>query len=169
MRSEQPVVTPLSANYLWSYQIRALFLPWFSPYLTEKWTGERGLWRQLTSPLSRTAMDEVWPQAMPFTLLICKQFVTFRGVGWFAVDPDHLATVVIAPSKYLHNRRRKKEREKSKGENSNTIIILHNNHHKTKINPLNESLQCANGPKCFTHRNPSNPHSKRWKMTLGRY
>lgn len=41
-----------------------------------------------TSPLSVTAMVEVWPQAMLTTTLLIKQLETLRGVGWLAVDPD---------------------------------------------------------------------------------
>lgn len=41
-----------------------------------------------TSPLSVTAMEEVWPQAMLTTTLLRRQLETLRGVGWLAVDPD---------------------------------------------------------------------------------
>lgn len=42
----------------------------------------------VTSPLSRTAMEQSWPQAMFTTTLFCRQLLTLRGVGWFAVEPE---------------------------------------------------------------------------------
>lgn len=42
----------------------------------------------ITSPLSSTAIEQSWPQAMLTTTLFCRQLLTRRGVGWLAVDPE---------------------------------------------------------------------------------
>ncbi len=42
----------------------------------------------VTSPLSTTAKDEVWPQTILTATLFCRQLDTLRGVGWFAVEPE---------------------------------------------------------------------------------
>lgn len=43
---------------------------------------------ELTSPLSTTARDEVWPHTMLTATLFCRQLDTRRGVGWLAVEPE---------------------------------------------------------------------------------